>query len=90
MACNVRGLKNPIHKYSVQSELERVSSQYNKIDFLYLQYVKIFDFNLECACSFMCLGSSFYATNHFRGKGGAFTIMPPKWMSLLVSLGVDP
>lgn len=39
MSWNVKELTNPI------------SCQYGKLDFLSLQEVQIFNFNMECACS---------------------------------------
>lgn len=42
---NVKFLMDPIHKYSIHSEIKKVSSHYGNLDFSCLQEVKIFYFN---------------------------------------------
>lgn len=83
-------MTNPIQKYSIYSEIAKVTSLYGKLDFLYLQEVKISKFNMECANSFLWPSSSFYITNHCQGREGAITLIPPRCNSLLVSCGVEP
>lgn len=90
MYWNIRGLTDPVRKYLVCSEIAKSISCVSKIDFLYLQEVKISYFNLECVISFLWPGCSMFSTSYCHGRGGTITLIPPKWKYLLVSWGVDP
>lgn len=78
---SVKGLTDPAQKYLIYSEIAKVTQEYGKMDFLCLQEVKIFDFNLECASAFLCPDNTLYAIDHCQHRGGAITLVLPKWNS---------
>lgn len=90
MSWNVRGLIDLVQKYLIHNEIAKVTSLFGKLDFLYLQEVKILEFNLECTSSFLWPGCFIYTTNNCHGRGGSITLIPLRWRSILVSWGVDP
>lgn len=61
---------DPIKKFMVHNELQKVSSLHGKLDVVYLHEVKIVDFMFNSTYKFLWPWGKAFITSHSFGKGG--------------------